>query len=314
MTLSNMADKTLVSILINNYNYHRFLAEAIDSALAQTYDNFEVIVVDDGSTDGSREIIKQYENRIIPVLKENGGQASAFNAGFAASQGEIICFLDSDDIFLPEKVTEIVKAFTNYPESGWVFHPLHYTSDDFVVENNSSIDLKNYDLRSYFQFGKVKGKLPSIIPATSGLCFTRSFLKLVLPMPESEGISTNDHYLKYAAFAFYKGLTINQKLGILRLHQENACTGTKNNGLINAMLIVINAYWMRVNFPSLSKYTNNQFAYGLGQTWRQANHQLAENNIIKFNYQKAVNDYFSLLTFLEKKQINFTAFLHSLKA
>ena len=76
----------LVSILINNYNYGYFLGAAIESALSQTYQNIEIIVVDDGSTDNSREIIAHYGNHIIPILKENGGQASAFNAGFAASR------------------------------------------------------------------------------------------------------------------------------------------------------------------------------------------------------------------------------------
>ena len=72
----------LVSIIVNNYNYQRFLTEAIDSALKQTYCNTEVIVVDDGSTDGSLEIIASYGRRIIPLLKGNGGQNSALNAGF----------------------------------------------------------------------------------------------------------------------------------------------------------------------------------------------------------------------------------------
>lgn len=81
----NSNEQPLASIIIDNYNYGRFLADAINSALAQTYQHTEVIVVDDGSTDNSREIISQYGDRIRPVLKENGGQGSAFNAGFEAS-------------------------------------------------------------------------------------------------------------------------------------------------------------------------------------------------------------------------------------
>jgi glycosyltransferase involved in cell wall biosynthesis len=101
----------LVSIIITSYNYGRFLSYAIDNALNQTYQNTEVIVVDDGSEDNSREIISSYAGRIIPVLKENEGQASAFNAGFAVSKGDIIIFLDSDDKLAPNVAEEIVKVW-----------------------------------------------------------------------------------------------------------------------------------------------------------------------------------------------------------
>ena len=90
----------LVSILINNYNYDRFISQAIDSALNQTYPNVEVIVVDDGSTDNSLVVIRNYRDRITPVVKNNGGQASALNAGFSICKGEIICLLDADDLCL----------------------------------------------------------------------------------------------------------------------------------------------------------------------------------------------------------------------
>src|SRR4051812_29781979 len=88
-----------VSILINNYNYARYLRECIDSCLAQDYENLEIIVVDDGSKDDSVEIVRSYGDRVILVAKENGGQASAFDAGVAHSSGEILCFLDADDTF-----------------------------------------------------------------------------------------------------------------------------------------------------------------------------------------------------------------------
>jgi len=103
--------RPLVSVLINNYNYARFLNIAIDSALTQTYSSTEVVVVDDGSSDHSREVISRYGNRIVPILKENGGQASSFNAGVSACRGEILCFLDADDFFYPEKVSRVVDAF-----------------------------------------------------------------------------------------------------------------------------------------------------------------------------------------------------------
>src|SRR3954469_20718117 len=93
---------TLVSVIISSHNYGRFVAAAIDSALAQTHVGTEVIVVDDGSTDGSPGIIRQYEGRARVVLKSNGGQASALNSGFRLSRGEGVLFLDSDDVLLPD--------------------------------------------------------------------------------------------------------------------------------------------------------------------------------------------------------------------
>src|SRR5215813_915060 len=105
-----MADP-LISILINNYNYAQFLREAIDSALAQSYPHIEIVVVDDGSTDGSREVISSYGSALTVVFKENGGQASAFNAGVTASRGDILCFLDSDDYFHPNKIARIAEVY-----------------------------------------------------------------------------------------------------------------------------------------------------------------------------------------------------------
>ena len=91
----------LVSIVIPSYNYGRFLRQTIDSALNQTYPNTEVIVVDDGSTDDSREVLAGYGERITVHLQENRGEAVAYNTGFRLSRGAIVCFLDSDDALLP---------------------------------------------------------------------------------------------------------------------------------------------------------------------------------------------------------------------
>ena len=101
----------LATIIIDNYNYARFLKDSIESALAQTYRNVEVIVVDDGSTDNSRDILQDYEGRVTAILKENGGQGSAFNRGFAASHGDVILFLDSDDILLPQAMEKAMPFF-----------------------------------------------------------------------------------------------------------------------------------------------------------------------------------------------------------
>ncbi|MFY9233997.1 MAG: glycosyltransferase [Fimbriimonadaceae bacterium] len=97
-------NKPLVSIVIPCYNQERFVGAAIESALAQTYSPLEVVVVNDGSTDGSGEILKRFSDRIVLVDQENGGLSAARNAAIRASTGEFIMLLDADDILLPNCV------------------------------------------------------------------------------------------------------------------------------------------------------------------------------------------------------------------
>src|SRR3954469_14377816 len=104
-----------VSVVINNFNYERYVGEAIDSALAQHQDDVEVVVVDDGSTDGSAEVIGSFGDRVVPVLKPNGGQGSAFNAGFAAASGEVVIFLDADDRLASNAASTGAAAFAAEP-------------------------------------------------------------------------------------------------------------------------------------------------------------------------------------------------------
>jgi glycosyltransferase involved in cell wall biosynthesis len=264
-----------VSILINNYNYGCFLAAAIDSALNQTYANKEVIVVDDGSTDNSREVIASYGDEIVPVLKPNGGQASAFNAGFAASQGDIICFLDADDAFLPGKVAAIVKVLHNYQESAWCFHPLQISESPdqpLVLEecDLSSVTVQACDLRLVMrQGGKgLRQTLPFSLPATTGLCFTRSLLQQILPMPEADGIAIGDSYVQFISLTLAKGFAISNKLALQRVHSSNLYTRNVNRKAATARIFCLTAFWMRTKFSFLNQFANNFFAAGLSDYWQ----------------------------------------------
>ena len=101
----------LVSVIVCNYNYEAFLSQAIDSALGLDWPSVEVIVVDDGSTDGSRDIIATYEGRVTVIHQANTGQWAACNAGFAHSRGEVVIFLDSDDILEPSLLRELARVW-----------------------------------------------------------------------------------------------------------------------------------------------------------------------------------------------------------
>jgi glycosyltransferase involved in cell wall biosynthesis len=106
-----MTDKNfLVSIIIPCYNAEPWIAEAIDSCLAQTYQPIEIIVVDDGSTDGSLKVIQSYGNRIQYRTGPNRGGSAARNQGFALSRGEYVMFLDADDLIAPDTIEVLVKV------------------------------------------------------------------------------------------------------------------------------------------------------------------------------------------------------------
>ena len=119
-----MSHLPLVSIVINNYNYERFVREAIDSALAQTYPHTEVIVVDDGSSDGSDALLRERygdDSRVMLISGVNGGQLSAFQRGVNAVHAQVVCFLDSDDRWGPEYLARLGELYDAREDVDFVF-------------------------------------------------------------------------------------------------------------------------------------------------------------------------------------------------
>ncbi len=112
----------LVSIITPSYNQARFLEDTLQSVLRQNYPHLEYIVVDGGSTDGSAEIIKRYADHLAWWVSEpDKGQADAINKGFRRAAGEIVAWLNSDDLYLPNAITEAVEVFQAHPGAGMVF-------------------------------------------------------------------------------------------------------------------------------------------------------------------------------------------------
>lgn len=128
LSAARMADP-LVSVVIPNYNYARFLGQAIDSVLAQTYPSVEIVVVDDGSKDESAHVLRQYEGRVRPILQVNQGVSAARNNGIAASRGEAIAFLDSDDVWDPRKIELQVRKLED-PAVGLVHSGIEYVDSN----------------------------------------------------------------------------------------------------------------------------------------------------------------------------------------
>jgi glycosyltransferase involved in cell wall biosynthesis len=211
--------RPLVSVLITNYNCDRYLKEAIDSALDQTYSPIEIVVVDDGSTDDSHQVLASYTDKIIPIFKKNGGQASAINAGFAVSRGEIICSLDGDDVWLPTKVEEVVKAISNHPKVAIVYHK---------VQN---IDRVGKPLGPPWPpYQSIRGNIVSKVVQTGGwwpwppstaLSFSRTFLDKVMNIPEAEYRVSADAYLADLAPFWGEVFGIDCVLSLFRFHESN---------------------------------------------------------------------------------------------
>jgi glycosyltransferase involved in cell wall biosynthesis len=292
-----MSDRPLVSILINNYNYGRFLGEAIDGALAQTYENVEVVVVDDGSKDNSREVIASYGGRIRGVLKENGGQASAFNAGIAASKGEIICLLDSDDIFLPDKVASIVRILDANPQVGWCFDQVRKFDDGTKkrLPDAKTDECGLWDAREV----TAAGKPPYISTATSGLSFRRRVVERIFPMPEllrlTSGCSS-DAYIKWTALALDSGWMACDELTLMRVHSSNAYTGQPaGKKRLRGEIELSTAICLYEQWPILHRLALKVFSRGLGMLWA--------NGGVEGGQKKRVDTFLRNLAFPEKFEV-----------
>jgi glycosyltransferase involved in cell wall biosynthesis len=212
----------LVSILINNYNYAQFLREAIESTFSQSYRHIEIIVVDDGSTDQSREIIASFGSRLTPVFKENAGQASAFNFGVAACQGDILCFLDSDDFFYPGKVARIVEVFNSLESTKplMVHHRLKIRQEGgkatqeevFGRIHDNPLNLAEYARKYKFMYYPAS--------ATTGISINRRMSDLLFPLPDNIPVSADD-FIVYGASLVGELHSVSDVLGGYRVHGNN---------------------------------------------------------------------------------------------
>jgi glycosyltransferase involved in cell wall biosynthesis len=213
-----------VSIVINNYNYGQYLKDAIDSALNQTVPAREIVVVDDGSTDNSRAIIEAYADLILPVFQENGGQRKAYNSGFRVTSGDLILFLDADDILDSTLVEETSRAWK--AGASKLHFPLRVASS---ISDHKPLPIVPQD-------GLPEGDLLPVMLRSgyylsspgSGNVYSRDFLKKILPMPESSRYCADTITIFSAPF-YGNILAIHQPLGIYRLHGGNGYTGTETS-------------------------------------------------------------------------------------
>jgi glycosyltransferase involved in cell wall biosynthesis len=207
----------LVSIVIDNHNYERFVAAAIESALAQTYPRVEVLVVDDGSTDGSWGIISRYGDRLKAIRKANGGQASAVNVGYEACSGDIVIFLDSDDFLRPEAAASVVSAWA----ADCVKVQYRLSIVDADGKRTGALPAVNIPLPSGDLVPMIARAGGYIWPVTSGNAFNRSVLERLMPVPEQDFGTIADGYLNPLAPFYGPVISLQEELAAYRMHGSN---------------------------------------------------------------------------------------------
>ena len=129
-----MKNNPLVSVIIPTYNRAWALAEAIDSVLVQDYNNFELIIVDDGSTDNTPNLLNEFAGKLKLIRQENAGVSAARNRGIAAARGDFIAFLDSDDTWLPQKLSGQMDFMIRCPEA------LICQTQEIWIRNNTRVN------------------------------------------------------------------------------------------------------------------------------------------------------------------------------
>jgi len=220
--------KPAVTVLIDTYNHERFIEHAIGSVLGQDFppQEMEILVVDDGSTDRTPEIVRKFEPRVRLIRKTNGGQASAFNAGIPEARGEIVAFLDGDDWWAPAKLTRVMEAMAADPGVGIVGHGVTIVRAD----GHEQSEILRNGFR--FQADTIEGaclisRRGSFL-GTSRMTIRAGLLRRIGPVPEALTVQA-DEYLSTLAAALARVQILPETLTYYRLHDSNAFQMTKGD-------------------------------------------------------------------------------------
>lgn len=227
-----------VSVIIPCYNGARFLAEAIESVLAQTYSHFEIIVVDDGSTDGTSEVAARYSG-VRYIHQENQGVSAARNHGAQESQSHYLVFLDHDDRLLPDALEIGVECFDAHPECGFVFGLCRLISGDGSLLPSEKIQKANYQDHASYEM-QLSGR--SLVPPSTAI-FRREVFELVGGFDILVDLGEDyEMYLRISrAYPIY---CHNRVIVEYRLHQGNRSRSAAKG--LKALLRILDEQWEHI--------------------------------------------------------------------
>lgn len=221
--MSPPASDLVVDIVINNHNYGAFLEDAIESACGQTHERVNVLAVDDGSTDDSRQILARYGDRIGLILQENAGQAAALNAGMERCEGDVVIFLDADDVLRPEAAAHVAAAFA--ADEG--VSKVQFRMETIDAQGRPTGELKpaahlplpNGDVRE----AELAYPYDLVWMATSANAFRSEALRRILPIPVREyPVTGADWYLVHLTALLGRVVSLDAVGAGYRVHGANS--------------------------------------------------------------------------------------------
>jgi glycosyltransferase involved in cell wall biosynthesis len=273
--------KPAVTVLIDTFNHERFIEQALASVLAQNFpaSQTEVIVVDDGSTDRTPEILRKFAPRVRVLRKQNGGQASAFNAGILEAHGEILAFLDGDDWWAPNKLTRVTAAMDD-SSLGIIGHGITVVLPDGREQAET--------LRDGFRFraNTVEGarllRVRRSFLGTSRMTIRASLLQQIGRVPEAISIEADEYLFTLAAVLSNAGV-LEEPLTYYRLHDANLYHMTspdprrvrRKQQAIAALAAALSAQlerysvpaWVRAEITGIVRAEAAQLRLSLGDGW-----------------------------------------------
>jgi glycosyltransferase involved in cell wall biosynthesis len=206
-----------VTVVVDCYNHEPYVEAALASVLGQDWNGveWELVVVDDGSKDATADRARAFAPRARVIRQANQGQGQAFNAGALGAKGDILCFLDGDDVWYPGKISAVRREFAAHPDAVFVQHPLQAVDvAGNVVRRPRAFPPARVELRDVLE-----GR--DVMVGTSGLSVRRSAFERIAPVPKELTTCADEYVSKHALF-FGPGRTVPEILGGLRLHDRNS--------------------------------------------------------------------------------------------
>ncbi len=217
------SEKLKFTIVITSYNYENYIGAAIESALGQTRAIDQILVIDDGSTDGSREIISGYKDRITAIFQENAGMVGAWNRAYDFVEGDIVIYLDADDLLHSNAAEEIENRWT--PQLSKIQYDLEVIDEHGELLGRRFCDFRSEQSAEYTHDLFLRTGT-YIWPVTSGNAYARKFLDQLMPLTPPGGC---DGVLNTLAPLYGDVATITAPLGQYRLHGKNKSLGGGSN-------------------------------------------------------------------------------------